>query len=73
MAMSASSMWSRVKANIAAVTPVQGSGASAANAYRDAVGIAMCQGIIDEIKANAVVTVTGVTAGGSTAPGTITA
>lgn len=53
-------MWSRIKANIAAVTASQGSDPTAANAYRDAVGQAMCQGIIDEIKANAVVSVTSV-------------
>ena len=71
--MTASSMWSRVKANISAITPVQGSSA-AANAYRDQVGQAMMQGIIDEIKANSVVTVTsvsGVTPGGGVSgPGT---
>ena len=49
MAMTSASMWSRIKANIAGVSPVQGSGSAAANTYRDEVGQAMCQGIIDEI------------------------
>jgi hypothetical protein len=59
MAMTASSMQSRIKSNISGITPVQGSGASAANAYRDAVTVAMCQGIIDEIKANMTVASSG--------------
>ena len=74
MAMTSASMWSRIKANIAGVSPVQGSGSAAANTYRDEVGQAMCQGIIDEIKANAIVSVTsvsGVTPGsGTSGPGT---
>jgi hypothetical protein len=76
--MTAASMWTRIKANIAGVAPVQGSGSAAANTYRDAVGQAMCQGIIDEIKANAVVgviSVSGVTPGGGVSgsgAGTIT-
>jgi hypothetical protein len=35
--------------------------------------IDLCQGIIEELLANAVVTVTGVTAGGASATGSITA
>lgn len=69
MAMTATSMQARIKANVAAVTPVQGGSTTAANAYRDAVMAAMCQGIIDEIKSNAVVTVasvSGVTPGSGT-------
>lgn len=69
--MSASSMWSRIEANIAAVTPYQGSDPTAAKTYRNQVGIAMCQGIIDEIIADAVITVPGITTGPSIATGTV--
>ncbi len=71
MAMSASTMWSRIKANISAVTPVQTSDPATANSYRDAVGQAMCAGIIAEIIADAVVTVPGVQTGSSTVSGTV--
>ena len=73
MAMTAASMWTRVKANIAGVTASQGSDPVAAAAYRDQVGIAMCQGIIDEIKTAAVVQVTSVQPGTGTVNGTVTA
>lgn len=71
--MTAASMWARIKANIAGVTPTQGQDPAAANAYRDAVGQAMCQGIISEIVADAVVNVPGVQTGTSTVTGTISA
>lgn len=76
MAMSATSMAARIEANIAAIPPVQGSTSGPANTYRHQVLIAMCQGIIDEIKAGAVVTtpVVGVQTGASTvtSTGTVT-
>ena len=48
--MSASGMSAKVKAAIAAVSPVQGT--AVPTSYRDAVLLAMCQGIIDEVVAN---------------------
>jgi len=66
MAMDKASMANRIKMHLAAVgnpsefgTPV---------AYADACRVAMCQGIIEEIQANAVVnveSVSGVVAGGA--------
>lgn len=44
-----------IEAHIAAVALVQGSDGAAALAYRRQVLEALCQGIIDEIHANAVV------------------
>lgn len=72
MALSASSMASRIKTNIAAVADP--STFPDKTAYADACRQAMCQGIIDEIKANGLVTVVltsgaGVPGGGN---GTIT-
>jgi len=58
MALTASSMASRIKAAIAAITPVQGTDPAGAIAYSDSVTNAFCQGIIDEFVANAVVTTT---------------
>ena len=58
MALVAAGMRERIKAHIAAVPPYQGSDAAAAQAYRDAVLLAMCEGIIEEIRQNAVVTTT---------------
>lgn len=72
MAMSASSMASRIESNISAITPIQGQSGANANAYRNSVMVAMCQGIISEIIADATVQVTGVTAGTATATGTVT-
>lgn len=72
MAMSASSMASRIEAAISAITPVQGSDPTAANNYRAAVIQAMCTGIIAEIVASATVQVTGVQPGSGTANGTVT-
>lgn len=73
MAMTSASMWSRIKANIIAITPVQGSDPAAANAYRDAVGQAMCTGIIDEIKNNQTVTSSGSDPQGGSVTSTSTA
>lgn len=58
MALSAASMAARVKAAIAAVPPQQVDSGGDPTAYRDAILLAMCQGIIDEITANAEVDVT---------------
>ena len=71
MAMTAASMANRIESYMSAVAPAQGTTNN--TAYRLQMLEAMCQGIIDEIKADAVITVTGVQAGGSTAPGTVTA
>ena len=56
MALSNTSMASRIHTYIAAVTPAQVTGAGSIDAYRVEVLNAFCQGIIDEIHANAVVT-----------------
>lgn len=52
MAMTATGMRDKVKAAMAAVAAVQSSNPAAVSAYRDAVLLAMCQGIIDEVVAN---------------------
>jgi hypothetical protein len=48
-------MKNRIESYMAGVAAVQVSAAGPANAYRDAILLAMCQGIVDEITANAVV------------------
>ena len=58
MALTAASMAAKVKAAVAAVPPQQFDSGSSPEAYRDAVLLAMCQGIIDEITSNAEVPVT---------------
>jgi len=58
MAMTKASMADFVEAHIAAVSASQGSDAGAALAHRRQVLEALCQGIIDEIQANAVVQTT---------------
>ncbi|GEM_PF-3271920 len=58
MALSKQSMADYIEAHVAAVGLVQGSDAQAALAYRRLVLEALCQGIIDEIHANAVVQTT---------------
>ena len=58
MAMTAEGMWTRIKNAIALIEPYQGPNSASTLAYREQVGIAMCQGIIAEIKNNAVVTTT---------------
>lgn len=55
MAMTKESMATFIEAHVNAVGLVQGSDGVAAMAYRRSVLEAMCQGIIDEITANAVV------------------
>lgn len=74
MAMTKESMWTAITGHMAGIAASQGTDKAAANAYRDLIGQAMCQGIIDEIKANAVVTVTSVSGvqpgGGASGPGT---
>lgn len=72
MSMSANSMAGRIEAHMSAITPVQGSDAGAANAYRHAVLVAMCQGIIEEIVASATVRVSAVQPGSGTANGVVT-
>lgn len=52
MALSKESMAAKIKAKIAAVPPYQGSDAADAQSYRDAVMLAMCEGIIEEIVQN---------------------
>lgn len=65
MALSATSMKSRIEAYMAAVGAVQTSDAGTAQGYRDAMLLALCKGIVDEIQQNA--TVPNVQSGGSTA------
>ena len=55
MALSASSMASRIEAYMAAVSNPQIVGAGSITSYRNALMVAMCQGIIDEIHSDAVV------------------
>lgn len=69
MALSASSMASRIHANIAAITAVQVIGSGSIDSYRLDMLTAFCQGIIDEIHANAVVTTSD--AQGGTNTGTV--
>ena len=71
MALTAASMALKIKTRIAAVAAIQTSVAGDTLAYRDAVMVAMCQGIIDEIQANGVAVVVGVQSGGSTINGTV--
>ncbi len=52
MAMTAAGMMAKVKAAMAAVPAVQSSDPVAVAANRDAVLLAMCQGIIEEVVAN---------------------
>lgn len=72
MAITAVSMWNKVKTHMAAVAAVQSDDPAAALAQRDEMGLAMCQGIVDEFHQNATVPVPGVQAGGSTVNGTVT-
>lgn len=58
MALTASNMAALIKSYMDAVPPVQSSDSGALDAYRVALMEAMCQGIIDEIVANGVVTTT---------------
>lgn len=71
MPISANSMWEKMKAHMAAVGSVQNSNPADALKLRDDIGIAMCQGIVDEIHQNATVPVLGIQAGGSIATGTV--
>jgi hypothetical protein len=52
MAMTASGMAAKIKAAMSSVSPVQVSGSSSPTAYTDALMLAMCQGILDEVTAN---------------------
>jgi len=52
MAMSASSMVSRIQANLSAIANSDGSSAGATTMHNEAL-LAFCQGVIDEIKTNA--------------------
>ena len=64
MAITAASMMNKIKTNMAAVAAVQSSNPADALTQRDALLLAMCQGIVDEIHANA--QVSGVQGGSST-------
>ncbi len=72
MPITAASMMNKIKTNMAAVAAVQSSNAADALTQRDALLLAMCQGIVDEIHMNAVVPVPGVQGGSSTINGTVT-
>ncbi len=52
MAMTGAGLWAARKSAIAGVAAVQSSDPAAVAAYRDAIGIAESQAIIDYIKAN---------------------
>ena len=69
MALSASSMASRIQTYVLAVTPAQVVGAGTISGYQLAIMEAFCQGIIDEIHSDAVVTTSD--AQGGTNTGTI--
>ncbi len=69
MTMSATSMATRIESFMGAVAASQGQSATTANAYRNQMLIALCQGIIAEIQADAVVTTTD--AQGGTNTGTV--
>ena len=58
MALDAASMATRILSKVAAIPPVQDSDPAASQAYRDAVMVAFCNGIIEEITTSAVVTTT---------------
>lgn len=58
MSLNAASMASRIHTYIDAVPPTQVTGAGSIDSYRVALMTAMCQGIIDEIHAAAVVSTT---------------
>ncbi len=58
MAMTAQGMAQKIRTRQAALTPVQTTDPVAAKAFAEKSLEAMCQGIIDEITANAVVTTT---------------
>lgn len=71
MAMTAAGMRDKVKAAIAAVSHIQTSDPAAVASYRDAVLLAMCQGILEEVVANSeIVKITGDT--GAAGAGIIT-
>jgi hypothetical protein len=53
MALSATSMRDRIVAKIAAVPYTQNSDPANAQAYHDAIWLAICQGIVEEITTNA--------------------
>lgn len=57
MALTAASMAAKVKAKVAAVPPQQFDSDSSPEAYRDAILLAFCEGIIEEITSNAEVPV----------------
>lgn len=55
MTLSASTMAANIRTAMDAVPPVQIVGTGNINSYRDALLLAMCQGIVNEITAHAVV------------------
>ena len=58
MALGKTSMRDKIKAKIAAITAVQTSDPAAVQTYRDQVLEALCDGIIEEIVQNGVITTT---------------
>lgn len=74
MALTAASMKAKIRAAMAAVPPPAANTAEAALAYSDALVEALCQGIIEELTQNGVVTIASVsgvqTGGGVSGPGT---
>lgn len=70
MALSETGMAALVKANIQALSNYPNPGESPVF-VRDDILVAICKGIIDHLKANGVVTTTGVAAGAVTRTGTI--
>ena len=57
MALTPASMAAKIKAKVGAVPPQQFDSGSSPDAYRDAILLAMCEGIIEEITTNAEVPV----------------
>lgn len=56
MAITPESMWTKIKTHMDAVATVQSANPADALAQREEMGLAMCRGICEEIKQNAVVT-----------------
>lgn len=70
MALSETGMAALVKANVEAISNFPNPGQSP-TFVRDDILVAICKGIIDHIKANGLVTTTGVAGGAATRTGTI--
>lgn len=70
MALSSTSLKNRIKAKIEAIEDFPAPGMSPIFANEEVIQ-ALAEAVVEEIQANAAVTVTGVQTGSSTAPGTV--